>query len=71
MSTTLATRHPLAIPSRHGENHDIDYHVKEWTSGQQGGGHIPDDFDWGSNPKQNQEENGASQLNKRGPGESK
>jgi hypothetical protein len=37
---------------------DIDHHLKEWTSGTRGGGKVPADFEWRSNPKQWQEENG-------------
>ena len=39
---------------------DSTYHSREWTSGQQGGGRVPDDFEWGTNPKQWQEERGAN-----------
>ena len=39
---------------------DIDHHLKEWSSGEQGGGTVPKDFEWRSNPKQNQEEDGAN-----------
>jgi|CXWL01.1.fsa_nt_gi hypothetical protein len=57
------SRHPLAQPTQPTSGKtDMDYHVKEWTSGTQGAGRLPDDFEWGTNPKQNQEENGASNL---------
>ena len=39
---------------------DSTYHTREWTSGTQGGGKVPDDFEWGTNPKQWQEEHGAN-----------
>ncbi len=41
---------------------DIEHHTKEWTSGTRGGGKLPADFEWGTNPKTHQEEAGASQL---------
>lgn len=53
-------RHPLVQPEQPAGRTDMDYHVKEWISGSQGGGHVPDDFEWNSNPKQYQEENGSS-----------
>lgn len=57
------SRHPLALPTQPASGKtDMDYHVRQWTSGSQGGGRVPDDFEWGTNPKQNQEENGASNL---------
>jgi hypothetical protein len=37
-----------------------DYHLHEWTSGQRGGGKVPADFGWRTNPKQWQEENGTA-----------
>ena len=39
---------------------DIDHHTREWTSGAAGGGRVPADFEWGSNPKVDQEELGAT-----------
>src|SRR5262245_48222720 len=39
---------------------DIDHHLSEWTSGKRGGGKVPADFGWRTNPKQNQEERGAN-----------
>jgi hypothetical protein len=39
---------------------DIDHHTREWTSGSRGGGKVPADFEWTSNPKQTQEEAGAN-----------
>ena len=38
------------------------HHTREWPSGTQGGGKVPADFGWHSNPKQSQEENGANDL---------
>lgn len=39
---------------------DSTYHTREWTSGTQGGGKLPADFEWRSNPKQWQEEHGTN-----------
>jgi hypothetical protein len=39
---------------------DAEHHTKEWTSGARGGGYVPDDFEWGTNPKQEQEEKGVT-----------
>ena len=39
---------------------DADHQTKEWTSGARGGGYVPDDFEWGTNPKQEQEEQGVT-----------
>jgi len=41
---------------------DIEHHQKEWTSGTRGGGSVPADLTWRTNPKQHQEERGASTL---------
>lgn len=38
---------------------DIEHHTHEWSSGTRGGGKVPDDLGWHSNPKQYQEERGA------------
>jgi len=43
---------------------DIEHQLHEWTSGNRGGGRIPKDFTWGSNPKQSQEEFGAAEAEK-------
>src|SRR4051794_20011046 len=51
-ATELQKRHP----------NDIDYHLKEWSSGTRGGGSVPADLSWNSNPKQYQEENGSGAL---------
>jgi hypothetical protein len=39
---------------------DLEHHTGEWTSGSRGGGFVPPDFEWGTNPKQHQEENGSA-----------
>lgn len=38
---------------------DIDHQEEEWVSGSRGGGSVPADFGWQTNPKQHQEERGA------------
>ena len=42
-----------------------DHHLEEWTSGQRGGGKVPEDFAWRTNPKQWQEELGTPQPSRR------
>ncbi len=50
----------LPVPYKpQGTARDIEHHTQEWTSGSRGGGKVPDDFGWVSNPKQYQEERGA------------
>lgn len=39
-----------------------DHHTQEWSSGGRGGGSVPADFGWSTNPKQYQEEYGSSTL---------
>lgn len=39
---------------------DIEHHTREWTSGTAGGGKVPSDFEWTSNPKTYAEEAGAN-----------
>ena len=39
---------------------DIEHHTREWTSGAMGGGKVPVDYEWSSNPKVDQEEQGAN-----------
>jgi hypothetical protein len=43
---------------------DLDHQHKEWASGSRGGGKVPKDFAWGTNPKQTQEEFGAAEAEK-------
>jgi len=52
----------LPVPYKPREAADIVHHTQEWSSGTRGGGKVPADFGWRTNPKQNQEENGASEL---------
>jgi hypothetical protein len=49
---------PVLVPRPHRPK---DHHLEEWTSGQRGGGKVPEDFAWKTNPKQWQEEHGAAQ----------
>ena len=39
---------------------DIEHHSREWTSGSMGGGKVPADFEWTSNPRAYAEEFGAN-----------
>jgi hypothetical protein len=41
---------------------DIEHHTREWTSGTAGGGKVPADYEWGTNPKVEQEETGANVI---------
>lgn len=47
---------------RRSERRIQDHHTQEWSSGTRGGGSVPADFGWASNPKQYQEEYGSSTL---------
>jgi hypothetical protein len=39
---------------------DVFYQDHEWASGKRGGGKVPADYEWGTNPKQYQEELGSN-----------
>lgn len=52
----------LPVPMRPRADTDLEHHRKEWTSGTRGGGSVPKDFSWPTNPKQQQEEYGAGDL---------
>lgn len=57
----MSTNKNLAVPQPPAKSKpDIEHHLKEWSSGKRGGGKVPPDFGWRTNPKQNQEENGAN-----------
>lgn len=63
MSDTLAkSTFPSVSPAPGSTTPPVkrDYHTHEWSSGTRGGGKVPADFEWKSNPKQWQEENGAA-----------
>lgn len=40
---------------------DLFHHTNEWTSGRRGGGRVPADYEWKTNPKQQQEEVGVNE----------
>ncbi len=42
------------------DTRDQRHQTKEWVSGTRGGGKLPADFGWNTNPKQWQEEHGAA-----------
>ncbi|MBL9036932.1 MAG: hypothetical protein JNG84_00325 [Archangium sp.] len=50
---------PVPYSPRTGRQ-DIEHQRNEWASGTRGGGSVPADFEWGTNPKQHQEERGAA-----------
>ena len=52
----------LPVPWKPDLSHpqDADHQTKEWASGARGGGYVPADFEWGTNPKQEQEEKGVT-----------
>jgi len=49
----------LPVAWRDRPERDLSYHTAEWTSGTRGGGALPPDFTWPTNPKQQQEEHGS------------
>jgi hypothetical protein len=51
---------PVPFTGRPGE--DLHHHQAEWTSGTRGGGSVPKDFGWRTNPKAAQEENGSGAV---------
>ncbi len=53
---------PVPYRPKSGEGHDIEHHTREWSSGSRGGGSVPADLEWRTNPKQEQEENGATTV---------
>jgi hypothetical protein len=58
---------PVPYKPDNSRTADIAHHEYEWSSGKRGGGKVPADFEWESNPKQYQEELGANVL----PGQQK
>lgn len=54
----------LPVPLKARPDGDIEHQRNEWSSGTRGGGSIPKDFGWNTNPKQQQEENGSGDLKK-------
>lgn len=55
---------PVPYKPRPGTN-ELEYQEREWTSGTRGGGTLPADLEWRSNPKQRQEERGAGTANRK------
>jgi hypothetical protein len=49
----------LPVPLTPRDEDDLDYFTKSWWSGTRGGGSVPKDFSWPTNPKENQEESGS------------
>jgi hypothetical protein len=56
----------LPVPWKGRTTTDIVHHDAEWGTGEKGrgGGKVPTDFSWGTNPKQHQEERGAGEADK-------
>ena len=52
----------LPVPRPARPEADIEHHQSEWTSGKRGGGHVPKDFTWPTNPKEHQEEFGSGEV---------
>ena len=51
----------LPVPYKpNAADRDIEHQAQEWSSGSRGGGKVPADFEWKTNPKQHQEERGAA-----------
>jgi hypothetical protein len=50
----------LPVPWKERSGRDLHYQEDEWSSGARGGGRVPNDFGWRTNPKQQQEENGSA-----------
>ncbi len=61
MSASSHDSHPqqLPVPYKPRPEADLVHHQKEWSSGTRGGGSVPRDFGWRTNPKQAQEEYGS------------
>ncbi len=55
-----AKKLPVPYKPEAGKPADVIHHQREWTSGQRGGGKVPADFEWNTNPKQWQEEHGTN-----------
>lgn len=55
---------PVPFKPKASPKQDLVHQTQEWTSGGRGGGSVPADFTWGTNPKQHQEERGAAEAEK-------
>lgn len=63
MSSSNHESDPQNLPVKSpGRSDDIIHQSHEWSSGTRGGGKVPKDFAWKSNPKQQQEENGSGEA---------
>jgi hypothetical protein len=49
----------LPVPWKDRPERDLVHQEQEWASGTRGGGSVPLDFGWPTNPKQQQEEHGS------------
>ena len=58
----MSTEHLPAVWRAPTGSPDIDHHTREWTSGTRGGGKVPADYEWTTNPKVEQEETGANRA---------
>jgi hypothetical protein len=56
MGTTTTQNLPDATAQDKNRNHQVSV----WSTGKRGGGSVPADFGWKTNPKQWQEETGAA-----------
>ncbi|MBK7861619.1 MAG: hypothetical protein IPJ65_23985 [Archangiaceae bacterium] len=57
----MSSENKLPVPFNNDNRQpDAFHHTNEWTSGKRGGGKVPADLEWRSNPKQRQEELGTN-----------
>lgn len=61
-STAHSDPKKLPVPWRERPQRDLHHHLAEWSSGTRGGGSVPKDVAWATNPKEHQEENGSSEA---------
>jgi hypothetical protein len=54
----------LPVPYKSRSTDDLIHHEAEWGTGgeKRGGGKVPADLSWRSNPKQHQEERGSAEA---------
>jgi len=64
-STLSGDPQKLPVPWKERSQRDLRYHQAEWSSGTRGGGAVPKDVTWATNPKERQEENGSSEASVR------
>jgi hypothetical protein len=58
VTTSSRSHHPSGLSA---PKTSLDHQTKEWASGSRGGGKLPADFEWRTNPKQQQEETGDAE----------